>query len=115
MKPVPAWVVAPVAAACLLSGGAAGFVAGVLAANLPAVSPPSAPAKTVRRDQLLPMIQGKTPDEVIKILGKPADTMGANPAEAGWVYHRLTTDPVTGNTDYSTCVWFRDGVADHVN
>ncbi len=69
--------------------------------------------KTYTRDQFRQLVIGKTPDEVIKAVGKPDRTQDFAGTRA-WYYDRITTDPITGKVDRTSQVIFEQGVADRV-
>lgn len=68
------------------------------------------------REQFKSMVIMKTPEEVIKAVGKPYHTTNyGNPeVEQIWWYEHRTYDPVTGKIDSSTRIYFQYGFADHV-
>jgi outer membrane protein assembly factor BamE (lipoprotein component of BamABCDE complex) len=70
--------------------------------------------KTYTREEFRKLIVGKGQDEVIATVGRPDTTQdsGRNPT---WYYRNLTVDPITGKTDHSAQVIFKNGVVDHVN
>jgi outer membrane protein assembly factor BamE (lipoprotein component of BamABCDE complex) len=70
--------------------------------------------QTMSREAFRTAVEGKTPDEVIKAVGKPDSTqdIGGDPT---WYYRNRTTDPATGAVDDKAQVEFRDGRVAGVN
>ena len=57
---------------------------------------------------------GKTPDEVIEVVGRPESTSDDGSTQY-WYYYSRTIDNAAGKTDNRIQVVFRDGVVDSVN
>lgn len=78
--------------------------------------PPAAPeaAPRISREEFRKRVMGKTPDEVIAVIGKPDRTADDGPT-VYWYYKNRSFDPVTNRTDETTQVCFRRGVVDSVN
>lgn len=75
----------------------------------------SAPAKKIYgREEFRKAITGKTPDEVIKAVGKPDSTQDSGGGST-WYYNKATKDPVTDKVDYSAQVVFEGGRVSQVN
>ena len=110
---LPAWLV--------ISGGilAVTVLAGV-ATILMAVNARQRAAdpatKLYSREEFARLVTGKTPDEVIAILGKPESTRQTSdgPSES-FRYEYRTYDQITGKTDYSVHLYFRRGVVASVS
>ena len=60
------------------------------------------------RDEFRRTVMGKTPDQVVKAVGRPNRTQEF--AGMAWVYDERTKDPVTGNVDTFAIVAFHGGV-----
>ena len=65
------------------------------------------------RDELRTMVMGKTPDEVIAIIGKPSKT-NDNLAGSKWTYEQISGDTTTSKVDPFAHIWFKDGKATSV-
>lgn len=70
--------------------------------------------KTYTRDQFRDLLVGKTPDEVVKAVGKPDRTHDIA-GRIVWHYDGMTTDPATGKPDRTAQVIFEQGVVNRVN
>lgn len=70
--------------------------------------------KTYTRDEFRNLIIGKTPDQVLKAVGKPDRTREITGMNV-WYYDATTTDPVTGKVDRAAQVIFEQGVVDRVS
>jgi len=62
-------------------------------------------SRTYTRDEFKALVEGKTRNEVIALLGKPKSTQQSGELEV-WDYPGRTTDPVTGKTDHLATVEF---------
>lgn len=60
------------------------------------------------RQEFKAMVVGKTPNEVLSLLGKPNSTSDYDTYQT-WVYEERTRDMVTGKIDSRTILEFRDG------
>lgn len=69
---------------------------------------------TVTREEFRVKVMGKTPEQVIAVVGKPSVTQdhGGDPI---WYYNEATTDPVSGKVDYHAQVIFENGRVIAVN
>lgn len=70
-------------------------------------------ATPIPREDFRKHIHGKTQDEVIAVVGKP-DSTGDSDGLISWKYFSRTFDPITGKTDYSVLIFFRNGRVDSV-
>lgn len=68
--------------------------------------------KVYSRDEFRGLVVGKTPDEVIRAVGRPDKTSGAD--SRYWSYRERTRDPITGKTDGNIMVVFENGAAARV-
>lgn len=59
-------------------------------------------------DELRVSVLGKTPDEVIAVIGKPKDTQEDKDFTA-WYYDNVSKDPVLDKSDSNTQVVFING------
>lgn len=59
------------------------------------------------RENFKSLIDMKTPDEVMRLVGPPDRTSGSN--SENWIYRGKTYDPITGKTDYLIVVIFENG------
>lgn len=66
------------------------------------------------RDEFRAALIGKTEDEVLSLVGRPASTQDTR-GGVYWYYRDRTRDPVTGRVDRRVQVVFRNGVVDAVN
>jgi hypothetical protein len=115
--PAWAWVAASVfLALCLtVAVGVAGFV---MLARSPAKPPPpptAAAVKPLTRQQFKEKVMGKTPEAVLKAVGKPAGTRGDAKDDGTWTYEEVALDPISGRVDFTTYVDFRKGVVAQVS
>lgn len=69
--------------------------------------------KVYERDEFRAAVEGKTQDEVLKLLGKPDQTSDTGP-DSDWDYRERTYDRVSGKTDFSVRLVFRKGVVHHM-
>lgn len=69
--------------------------------------------KVYSRDEFRKIVQGKTPDEVIVLVGRPEFTEDGE-GIMSWFYHGLTRDPYTGKMDDTVLVNFEYGRASGV-
>lgn len=89
----------------LVLGGVVGCVVGFQLGK-----PGSATAtsgKVYSRDEFSKLVVGKTPAEVIAVLGKPDSTQERS-NESGsptWYFYSRTRDPATGKVDWAAQVW----------
>lgn len=60
------------------------------------------------RDELRTMVMGKTPDEVIAIIGKPSKTDETSNGFM-WTYEQISGDTITSKIDPFVHVWFKGG------
>lgn len=68
------------------------------------------------RDELRKQLMGKTADEVIALMGKPASTRDKSDGKTDyWTYEKRSTDSVAGVTDDFAFVYFTDGTVSAVN
>lgn len=67
----------------------------------------------IPRDKFREMFSGKSKEYVIKVLGKPDDTMEAS-GMVIWTYNKRTMDPTTGNADMEVNITFMDGVVNQM-
>jgi hypothetical protein len=115
---VPALVAAGVLLSLVLVGGT---LLVLVVVNRPA-PPPLDQVPTAKlpmtRDDFRKAVTGKTPKEVVRLLGKPADTSSSSGDDitrpnyqATWWYENVTVDPVSGNRDPIARVKFYEGKA----
>jgi hypothetical protein len=86
------------------------------AAVAPDVEPPveSSQSAIFLRGDFKSLVMGKTPEEVIKRVGKPDSTQDIG-GEPTWYYRNRTIDPTTGAVDDKAQVEFKNGRAVGVN
>lgn len=90
-------------------GGVGGCLVGHQMGKGGGMAAPSS-SKVYTRDEFRQAVLGKTPDEVLKLLGKPDRTDEDGPQ---WIYYDRRRDPLTGKIDELTFVRFSGGrVAD---
>lgn len=65
------------------------------------------------RDELRTMVMGKTPDEVIAIIGKPSKNDETSNGFM-WTYEQISGDTITSKVDPFAHIWFKDGKATSV-
>lgn len=99
--PVAVWV-AIIAGAMAVSVGAAGLLAASWWAGGRATVPKQ---KTWTRDEFRTMLNNKTKDEVLELVGRPDRTVEPG-AGNYWRYTSVTVDPVSGKVDTTTFVRF---------
>lgn len=61
------------------------------------------------REEFKAAVTGKTPEEVIALVGKPKSTTADRTGET-WFYEGVTIDPVTGKNDFTTVVFSKNVV-----
>lgn len=99
----PAWVWLAVAGLGTVA------VVGLLGAYFALTGPGRGPAPAVvPREEFRKALLGKTPDEVIRAVGRPEDTTDDGGRQM-WTYRGRTKDPVTGNVDSAAFVHFKGG------
>lgn len=69
--------------------------------------------KIYEREEFKAAVEGKSQDEVLKLLGKPDRTSDTGP-DSDWDYQELTYDKLTGKKDTSVRIVFRRGVVHHM-
>ena len=77
---------------------------------------PVAPAKTYTRDEFRKLVLGKTPQQVIELLGKPESTGDDKEGKPShYLYDKITYDTTTQKPDGRIGIWFERGVVDHIS
>lgn len=66
-------------------------------------------ARVYDREDFKRAIMGKTPEEVIATIGKPATTTDEKTPPVRWTYYSRSRDPLTGKTDPFANVEFVEG------
>jgi hypothetical protein len=74
--------------------------------------PPATPAK-YSEDELIQLLQNRTPDQVVQLIGPPDDRYGSGAVEF-WLYSAISYNPITNQVDLTALVTFYNGVADSV-
>lgn len=101
-------IVAAVGLAAVLFVGM-GTIAVVIYSRQPA------PAPLPTRDEMREQLKGKTPEEVLAIVGRPTS---ADDDDKGrpryWSVRKRVYDPVSGVTSESMGIWFANGRVDEV-
>lgn len=72
--------------------------------------------KVYTREDFARLVDGKSEDEVLKLVGRPDKTQ--EPDRIGrsfWYYNHITRDTISGKLDSSVQVVFQNGVVDTVN
>lgn len=64
--------------------------------------------KVYERDELRKLVEGKSQEEVLNLLGTPNSTTDTG-GDATWYYHEISRDKITGKIDYSAAVRFSNG------
>lgn len=62
--------------------------------------------KTYSRDEIDKLVRGKTQDDVMKLLGKPIETLANRDGTTSWIYREIVFDPIAQKHDYATFVYF---------
>lgn len=70
--------------------------------------------KTWPREEFKEMVTGKKMQEVLDAVGKP-DSTSESGQDVYWYYKSKTVDPLTGKTDSSAQVCFKNGKVSNVN
>jgi uncharacterized membrane protein len=99
--------------ALLLLGGCVGmlFWAGSSAPPPPVAAPQAPVAKAGEakvpptREEFRERVVGKSKDEIVRLLGRPAKTNAAA-GDDGWEYEKVARDAATGKADDRTTLWF---------
>jgi len=73
-----------------------------------APKPPPPPPTLMTREECREKLLGKTPEEVIAIIGKPDRTMELT-SQLTWFYKGMTRDKLTGKPDNRVQITFEDG------
>jgi hypothetical protein len=88
------------------------FLPGCVLRQAPPGDTPQPPVET--RDAFTKMLLGKTPEEVIRVAGKPARTSEDSDVEY-WHYRYRTRDPRSDSVDSDAQVVFHQGRVTAVN
>jgi outer membrane protein assembly factor BamE (lipoprotein component of BamABCDE complex) len=72
------------------------------------VAPPAREEKVYTREEFRKLIDGRTQDEVLKLIGKPRRTSEVGPYQY-WHYDGVTRDVVTGKLDRNVQLVFEGG------
>lgn len=84
------------------------FAVVTLAGCGPVATTTTSKPATISRREAEALLIGKTPDEVLKVWGKPERTDDKDGKPKVWNYREVTADPITGKTDTYTAVWFEE-------
>jgi outer membrane protein assembly factor BamE (lipoprotein component of BamABCDE complex) len=74
------------------------------------VEEPKTDKKVYSLEEFKALVMGKTQDEILELLGKPAsmsDNRGPNGGQ--WFYHDITKDPATNKIDANIRIRFEKG------
>lgn len=108
--PPGVWVLRGVAVVgAVMLFGAIALTAGRQVETRPAQTEPATGViQKPTRDEFKKLVLGKTPDEVLKAVGKPSSRADDNGGER-WFFVDPCYDPVSGSTDHWVPVIFRNG------
>lgn len=70
--------------------------------------PAAGGGRPMTRDQVRAAVVGKTPQQVINALGRPARTTNGDKPNSRWTYYNASVDPVSGKVDPSLEIQFGD-------
>ncbi len=88
-------------------------LAGLTGCPAPKATTTAAEKKARTRAEFRDLVKGKTPEEVVALVGRP-DRTSEVPGQTDWVYNARTRDPVSGKLDLYAVVVFRDGWVEDV-
>ncbi len=93
----------------LMSGGVLGCVGGYQAAKVRSGEAGPTGKQVYSREEFRAAVMGKTPEQILKLLGRPDQTSEDTGSGSEWVYYDRRRDPLTGKLDELTFITFLNG------
>lgn len=73
------------------------------------------PRTPLSRDELKNLIIGKSPEELLRELGRPTNTRERLHGNQSWTYENISYDPISGKQDQIIFVDFEDGKVSRIH